>query len=78
MIPWASYDSPMPWLTILIVMALILILGSGLALYWWNIAAKMSPYKDELEKQRARDDAARREEANVVVIHDADKRGPNR
>ena len=63
----------MPWLTIIIVMAAILIVGSAMALYWWNIAARISPYQDELEKQRARDRSVKEQDVHVIVMPTGDK-----
>jgi len=63
----------MPWLTIIIVMAIILVVGSAMALYWWNIAAQISPYKDELEKQAARKRASQDENVQIIDMPPVEK-----
>lgn len=63
----------MPWLPILIVMVLVLVFGSAIALYWWGIAARIAPYQDEVERQRAREQAAKQEEVHVIVMPTGDK-----
>jgi uncharacterized protein YcfJ len=52
----------------------ILIIGSVAAIVWWNISAKAAPYADEAEKNRAkREQAAREERENTVIIGAAPK-----
>lgn len=49
--------------------AFVLIVGSVIAVLWWNLAARAAPYKDELARDRERlrrEDLQRNE--NVVVI----------
>lgn len=53
---------------ILGVAAFILIAGGAVAILWWRLAAKAAPYKDELEKQRARSAAG---QPDQVVVLDA-------
>lgn len=55
---------------ILIIVAALLLVGSGIAIWWWRISAKIAPYGDEAARARARAEEARRErEANTHVIH---------
>ena len=47
----------------------LLVIGSIIAIVWWNISAKAAPYADESAKSRARREEAEREEReNTVVI----------
>ncbi|GEM_PF-1768212 len=51
------------------IVVVLLIVGSVIAIAWWNLSAKAAPYADEDSKQRAKREQARREEeANTVVI----------
>lgn len=58
---------------VLVIMVGILVIGSAAAIWWWRISAKVSPYGDEIERARAREERARREaEANTHVIREFD------
>ena len=51
---------------ILGVAAFILVVGGVVAVAWWKLAAKAAPYKDELARQKAREESGRDE--HVVVL----------
>ena len=52
-------------LSILIVSSVIVVAGSVIALAWWRLSRGLSPYEDELDRERAK---AERRDANVVVV----------
>ena len=66
----------MDWTAAFIVMVLILVLGSAVAIGWWNLAAKASPYKDELERARERREREAEHEQEKVVIIKSDQKKP--
>lgn len=52
-----------------VVVALLLIVGTGIAVAWWKLAARAAPYADEDQRARARREQAEREaRENTVVI----------
>lgn len=54
-------------LTLIISVAgVVLIAGSVVAILWWGLAKKAAPYRDEVERQRQREQAAKDEQ--VIVI----------
>lgn len=44
----------------------ILIFGSWVALWWWKLSRRIAPYKDELEREKAR--ATNRQPDEHIVI----------
>lgn len=58
----------MDWTAALIVMILILVFGSAVAIGWWNLAAKASPYPDEIERERERRRREAEQEGGEVVV----------
>jgi hypothetical protein len=50
-----------------IIVALLLV-GSIIAVAWWNVSARAAPYADESERARARREQAEREERAATVV----------
>jgi hypothetical protein len=47
----------------------ILVFGSWVALWWWRLAQRIAPYKDELERDQARAAAERdRDQSSVIIV----------
>ncbi|HPO92960.1 MAG TPA: hypothetical protein PL072_05760 [Phycisphaerales bacterium] len=58
-------------LSFMLVIALgIIVLGSIVAVLWWNLARQAAPYRDELEREQKRADRSRDEESHNVVVID--------
>jgi hypothetical protein len=55
----------MTWL-ILASVALLLVVGSSIALWWWKLAARMAPYQDEIERHKKKAGAAEHPEVEVI------------
>ncbi len=53
-----------PFIIALIV--ILVIVATSVALWWWKISAKIAPYEDELQKERARSQEPPDE--HVVVV----------
>lgn len=45
----------------------ILIFGSWVALWWWKLSRRIAPYKDELEREKARA-AGKPPDEHVVIV----------
>jgi len=56
---------------IIAIIILLVIVATSVALWWWRISAKIAPYQDEIERDRAR--GQKPAEEHVVVVA---KRGP--
>jgi len=56
---------------IITIIILLVIVATTVALWWWRISAKIAPYQDEVERQRAR--AQKPANEHVVVVG---KKGP--
>lgn len=39
---------------IIAIIAILVVVATSVALWWWRISAKIAPYADELEKEKAR------------------------
>lgn len=51
------------------IIIFLLVVGSAIAIAWWNVSARAAPYADEADRRRARDEQARKEtEQNTIVI----------
>jgi hypothetical protein len=62
-------------LTLIISVAgAVLVAGSIIAVLWWGLAKKVAPYRDELERQKQREQAAKDEQ--VIVIDSPGKPKP--
>lgn len=51
---------------IIAIIVILVIVATSIALWWWRISAKIAPYQDELERERAR--AQKPADEHVVVI----------
>ena len=51
---------------IIALIAVLIVVATSVALWWWRISAQIAPYQDEVEKQRAR--AKQPTDEHVVVI----------
>lgn len=58
---------------IVVIILTLVVVATGIALWWWRLSARIAPYEDELERQRAR--AAAPPDEQVVVVS---KRAENR
>lgn len=58
---------------IITIIVILVIVATTVALWWWRISAKIAPYQDELEKQRAQ--ATKPAGEHVVVIGSTKKPG---
>lgn len=58
---------------IIAIIVILVIVATTVALWWWRISAKIAPYQDELERQRAQ--ATEPVDEHVVVIGSAKKSG---
>lgn len=56
----------MDWNLVIGVIVVVLVGGSIVALVWWNIAARVAPYEDELDRQER--DKARRVDEVVIRL----------
>ncbi len=50
----------------IIVGLLVLVLGSLAAIWWWRLARKIAPYRDEVDGETKRDN--RDDEGEVIVL----------
>lgn len=51
---------------IITIIAILVVVATSVALWWWRISARIAPYADELEKEKSRSSAAADE--HIVVI----------
>ncbi len=51
---------------IITIIAILVVVATSVALWWWRISARIAPYADEVEKQRAR--ATKPADEQVVII----------
>lgn len=65
-------DSGMDRWIIVGVVVVVCVVGTFAAMFWWRLAAKIKPYKDEAGRTRR----ARGPEEHVVVIKSGDAPGP--
>lgn len=54
------------WPFILTMIAVLLVVGTTVAMWWWKVSAKIKPYRDEVERDQRRAAAGQPDE--VVVI----------
>ncbi|MBX3359160.1 MAG: hypothetical protein KF745_12125 [Phycisphaeraceae bacterium] len=66
----------MDWTIVIGVIVAVLLIGSGMAVLWWKIAARMAPYKDE-SPARGRKTAAGSGDEEVVVIRRSGDAAPH-
>ena len=45
----------------------ILIFGSWVALWWWRLSRRIAPYKDELEREKARAGQATDDDRVIII-----------
>ncbi len=64
----------MEWFVIITVAVLVLVGGCIVAILWWRLVTPVAPYRDELEKAKAR--SAKPKDDNVEIIRgfDPDKK----
>lgn len=53
---------------IAIVAAILLIVGTAVAMAWFTLSRKIAPYRDELDAQERRKTTGQNVDENVVVI----------
>jgi len=58
---------------IITIIAVLLVVATGIALWWWRMSARIAPYADERERAAARALARKPANEHVVVVG---KRGP--
>ncbi|MBX3404835.1 MAG: hypothetical protein KF699_15605 [Phycisphaeraceae bacterium] len=51
---------------IVAIILILIVVATSIALWWWRLSARIAPYKDELERLRARDSAPPDEQVVVV------------
>lgn len=54
---------------VITIIAVLLVVGSLIAIWWWRVSARIAPYGDEVQRRNRREAERQREiETNTVVI----------
>lgn len=51
---------------IVAIILILVVVATSVALWWWKLSARIAPYEDELERQRAK--VAAQPDGQVVVV----------